>query len=199
MDFIRVTALVFALAAGGQALAADAGDWTVRAGPYLVAPKSDNSDIVSVDDGVSLGFTVSYQFTDRWAFEVLAAAPFSHDINLVGGGKVAEIKHLPPTFSLQYHWSNETAFSPYVGFGLNYTTFFDESTEGALAGSDLSLDDSFGYAAQLGANVELNERWAINVDLRWITIDTDATLDGVDVGDVEVDPFVGGISLGYRF
>ena len=195
-----VSVAVFVVtAAAGPALAADAGDWTVRAGPYVVAPKSDNSDLVSVDDGVSLGFTLSYRFTDRWAVEVLAATPFSHDINLVDGGKVAEISHLPPTFSLQYHWSNESPLSPYVGFGLNYTTFFDESTEGELAGSRLKLDDSFGYAGQLGVNVDLNERWAINVDLRWITIDTEATLDGVSVGDVEVDPFVAGLNVGYRF
>ncbi len=181
------------------AVAADAGDWTLRAGPYLVSPKSGNSDIVSVDDGTSLGFTVSYHFTPNWAFEVLAALPFSHDIDLVGGGKVAETKHLPPTFSLQYHWQNDTAFKPYVGFGLNYTTFFDESTEGALAGTSLSLDDSFGIATQLGADFELNDRWFLNVDLRWINIETDATLDGADLGSVEIDPFVGGINVGYRF
>jgi outer membrane protein len=191
--------LVLVLVLPAAPALADAGDWTVRAGPYLVAPKSDNSDIVTVDDGVSLGFTVSYAFTDNWAFEVLAATPFSHDIKLVGGDKVAEVKHLPPTFSLQYHWNNETSFSPYVGFGLNYTTFFDESTTGALAGSDLSLDDSFGFAAQLGTDLALNERWSLNLDLRWVNIETDATLDGADAGKVEIDPFVAGLNLGYRF
>ena len=189
--------LVLALAAGPAM--ADAGDWSIKAGPYLVAPKSDNSEIASVDDGYSLGFSVTYAFTDNWAFEVLAATPFSHDINLVGGGKVAEVKHLPPTFSLQYHWANASSFSPYVGFGLNYTSFFDESTTGALAGSDLSLDDSFGFAAQLGGNIELNERWSLNLDLRWINIETDATLDGMDAGKVEIDPFVAGLNVGYRF
>ena len=185
--------------AAGPAAAAEAGDWTFRAGPYLVAPKSDNSDIVSVDDGYSLGFTLSYNYSDSWAVELLAATPFSHDINLNGGGKVAETKHLPPTLSIQYHWVNETAFRPYVGLGLNYTTFFDESTEGALAGSDLSLDDSFGFASQLGANFMLNDRWDLNIDIRWINIETDATLDGADIGTVEIDPVVGGINLGYRF
>jgi outer membrane protein len=191
--------LVFVLALAAGPAFADAGDWDLKAGPYLVSPKSDNSDIVSVDDGVSLGFSVSYAFTDNWAFEVLAATPFSHDINLVGGDKVAEVKHLPPTFSLQYHWINDSAFRPYVGFGLNYTTFFDESTSGALDGVDLSLDDSFGFAAQLGGNFELNERWFLNLDLRWINIETDAKLDGVDAGKVEIDPFVGGLNIGYRF
>ena len=197
MKAIAPLALVLALPAAP--VLADAGDWTVRAGPYLVAPKSDNSDLVTVDDGVSLGFTVSYFFSDNWAFEVLAATPFSHDVDLVGGGKVADVKHLPPTFSLQYHWSNPSSFSPYVGFGLNYTPFFDGSTQGGLAGTNLELDDSFGFAAQLGADLELNERWSLNLDLRWVNIETDATLDGADLGTVEIDPFVAGINLGYRF
>ena len=191
--------LVLVLALPAAPALADAGDWTVKAGPYLVTPKSDNSDIVSVEDGASLGFSFTYSFTDNWAFEVLAATPFSHDIELVGGGKVAETKHLPPTFSLQYHWANDSSFSPYVGFGLNYTTFFDESTTGALAGTNLNLDDSFGFAAQLGGNLELNDRWYLNLDLRWINIETDASLDGVEVATVEIDPFVAGLNVGYRF
>ncbi len=198
MKKLAFTSLVLAIAAG-PAIGAEAGDWTFRAGPYLVSPKSDNSDVVSVDDGASLGFTISYNYSDNWAIELLAATPFSHDIDLVGGGKVGETKHLPPTLSVQYHWVNQTAFSPYVGIGLNYTTFFDESTEGALAGSNLSLDDSFGFASQLGANFRLNDRWDLNIDIRWINIETDATLDGADLGTVEIDPVVGGINLGYRF
>ena len=37
--------------------------------------------------------------------------------------------------------------SPFVGAGLNYTTFFSEDTTGALAGSKLKLQDSWGLAA----------------------------------------------------
>lgn len=184
----------------GPVCAADAGDWTVRAGPYLVAPKSDNSDIVGVDDGASLGFTISYNFTENWAVELLAATPFSHDITLnADGSKVAETKHLPPTLSVQYHWVNPSAFRPYIGVGLNYTTFFDESTTGALEGTSLSLDDSFGIASQLGANYEINDRWQLNLDIRWINIETDASLDGVEIATVEIDPVVYGLNVGYRF
>jgi len=193
---------VFALALVAVSVGAwaeDAGDWKVRAGAYMVAPKSDNSDLVTVDDGVSLGFNVTYYFTPNWALEVLAATPFTHDINLVGGDKVAETKHLPPTFTLQYHFDTGSSFHPYVGAGLNYTTFFDEKTTGALAGTDLNLDDSFGLALQLGADLDLSENWFVNGDVRWINIETDATLDGTPLGTVEIDPWVAGIELGRRF
>ena len=72
----------------------------------------------------------------------------------------------------------------------------------------LSLDDSVGVAAQLGADWTFADHWSLNFDVRWINIETDATLtldDGVnapvaaDVGTVEIDPWVYSINLGYRF
>ena len=188
------------LALGNTAVAAEAGDWIVRAGPYTVNPKSDNGDVVSVDDGVGLGFNFTYRFTPNWALEVLAAAPFSHDIELAANGvKVGETQHLPPTVSLQYHFTTSGAFHPYVGAGLNYTVFFDDKAVGPLAGSELSLDDSFGLAAQIGVDFDLTDDWLLNFDIRYIDIDTDATLDGAALTSAEIDPFVAGITLGRRF
>ncbi len=188
------------LAINGNALAQEAGDWKIRSGPYVVDPKSDNNDTVNVDAGAALGINFTYFFNENWAFEVLAATPFSHDINLNdGGAEVGETKHLPPTFSLQYHFQLGNAFKPYVGLGVNYTLFFDEELSGPLAGADLSLDNSFGLAAQLGADYDLNDRWSLGANVRWIDIDAEAEVNGVGIGDVEVDPIVYGITLGYRF
>src|SRR5690606_18520805 len=113
--------------------------------------------------------------------------------------KVGETKHLPPTVSLQYHFAPAAKFRPYVGVGVNYTLFFSEDTQGALAGSKLELDPSFGLAAQLGADIALNDDWFVNLDLRWVDIDTDATLDGASLGSVAIDPVVFGLSIGRRF
>jgi len=187
------------LAINGTAIAQEAGDWMIRSGPYVVDPKSDNNDVVNVDAGTALGINFTYFFNETWAFEVLAATPFSHDINLNGGGEVGETKHLPPTFSLQYHFPLDGAFKPYAGLGVNYTLFFDEELSGPLAGSELDLDGSFGLAVQLGADFDLNDRWTLGANVRWIDIDTEAEVDGVSIGDVEIDPIVYGITLGYRF
>ncbi len=179
--------------------AADAGDWTFRIGPYGVLPKSDNGTITSVDDGFALGFNFTYHFDSNWALEVLAATPFSHDVNLVGGPQVGETKHLPPTVSMQYHFDTEGRIHPYVGLGVNWTIFFDEETTGPLAGSDLDLDDSLGFAAQIGADIDLNDTWFMNVDVRYMNIETDAELDGVFLEKVEIDPWVVGLEVGRRF
>jgi len=179
--------------------AQDAGDWIWRVGVHNVRPKSDNHDVVNVDAGASLTFNATYFLAPNSGVELLAAMPFAHDINLNGGGKVAETKHLPPTLSLQYHFNPDGAWRPYVGAGLNYTLFFDEKTVGALQGSDLELDPSWGLAAQAGLDVDLGSDWFVNADARWFDIDTDAKLNGTDLGTVEIDPYAFGLSIGRRF
>ena len=94
--------------------------------------------------------------------------------------------------------------------GLNWTLFFDEgltSDAQAVGFEDLSLDDSFGVAAQVGADWMIGERWLVNLDLRWINIESDVTVtldDGSGpvtgkLGTVEIDPWVYQLNVGYRF
>jgi len=183
------------------AQAYEKGDWLVRVGVGSVSPKSDNSSVVSVDDGTTLVFNGTYFFSPNLAFEVLAAAPFSHDIHdPTGAVKLGETKHLPPTFSLQYHFNTNGAFHPYVGAGLNYTLFFDEETSSALPDTSLSLDGSFGLAAQLGADFDLSDKMFLNIDVRWADIDTEASIPEAALNfDVEIDPMVYTIALGWKF
>jgi outer membrane protein len=108
--------------------ATDAGDWIFRVGVHSVRPKSNNHDLVNVDAAEMLTFNATYMLAPNWGVEVLAALPFQHDINLNGGGKVGETKHLPPTASVQYHFLPDGKVRPYVGAGLNYTMFFKEKT-----------------------------------------------------------------------
>lgn len=188
-----------AVSVGSVAQAQDAGDWIWRAGVHTVQPKSDNHSLVNVDGAAMLTFSGTYLFARNWGVEVLAALPFEHDINLNGGGKVAQTKHLPPTVSLQYHLNPDGAVRPYVGAGLNYTLFFSEDTTGALAGSKLKLDGAFGPAVQVGMDIDFASDWFINLDARWFDIDTDARLDGANLGTVEIDPYAFGVSIGRRF
>ena len=181
------------------ATAFEPGDWLVRAGASYVNPASDNSDIVSVDSDTSITFNFSYMMTDVWALELLAAVPFKHDIELLDGTKVGSTKHLPPTLSLQYHFRPTAQFQPYLGIGINYTNFFSEKTTGPLAGVDLNLGDSWGLAGQAGFDILFNDQWFFNLDVRYIDIDTKASLDGVSIGKVEIDPWVFGGHIGYRF
>jgi outer membrane protein len=193
------------------AFAYEAGTWVLRAGVGVVAPDSDNlvldpDTIIEVDDGTSLTLMGTYMFSPNWAFDILASWPFNHDIKLAGT-KIAETDHLPPTFSMQYHFLPDSTFQPYVGAGLNYTTFFSTDVEQVLTDltgvTDIDLDDSFGLALQLGADWTFGNRWLLNFDLRWIDIESDLTASDGDtseeLGTVKIDPWVYSINIGYSF
>jgi outer membrane protein len=198
----KATAAVMAalgMAMTGAAGAAEPQTWIFRVGAHDVAPKSDNHGTVNVDAAKTITFNLTRMFDEHWGVELLAAAPFEHDINLNGGGKVADVKHLPPTLSVQYHFSPEARLRPYAGLGLNATIFFSEHTTGALSGADLELDTSFGAAVQAGLDFDFSDNWFLNADVRWMDIDTKAKLDGVSLGKVAIDPMTFGISVGRKF
>jgi outer membrane protein len=222
---------------------AEQGDWLVRGGWTMVSPKSGNLKLgdlgpvpgldisidnasIEVDDGSSLGLTLTYMLTDNWAIDVLAAVPFKHDISLKatitdllppGGsftdsGKIGDTKHLPPTISVQYHFMPDAFFSPYVGVGLNMTIFSSESLNSdaqdlfealGLTNAKLSLDTSTGVAGQIGADFNLSGGWLINADIRYIDIGTKAKIKGdegtLSLGTVNIDPIVYSLMVGYRF
>jgi outer membrane protein len=187
------------LALAGSARAAEPSAWILRIGAHDVEPKSGNHAVVNVDSAKTLTFNLTRKFNERWGVELLAAMPFQHDVNLNGGGKVADVKHLPPTVSVQYHFAPAAKFRPYVGVGVNATIFFSEHTTGALDGADLDLDSSFGAAGQVGMDFDISGDWFLNADVRWIDIDTGAKLDGASLGNVAIDPLTFGISVGRRF
>ena len=195
------------------------GDYLLRVGASNVDPKDDNGSVlgldVNVDDAWSMTFTGEWMWKKNWGIEVLAAYPFEHDISVQGLGTVGSTKHLPPTLSLNYHFLPDTKFDPYLGAGINYTLFFDQDTKGALArdgsGGDLNVtEDSIGIAAQIGADWFINDKWFVNFNVRWIDIDTKARVtlasDSAIVPgggrvrtDVDIDPWIYGVHVGYRF
>lgn len=131
---------------------------------------------------------------DNQGVELLAATPFQHDISR-GGTNIASTRHLPPTLSLNYHFPTQTMFKPFVGIGVNDTAFFDEQT--SLGTFDLS--DSWGVAVHAGADYQISENGSLRFDVRWIDINTDATLNGAALAVVEIDPFIVGFSYIHRF
>lgn len=207
---VQKTLLASAIAASLLGLTAletqavEKGDWLMRVGVTNVSPNDGSSggglpdDAIGVGDNTQPSISFTYMYTKNLGVEILAALPFQHDITLDGVGKVGDTKQLPPTVSLEYHFSPDSNIRPYVGAGINYTTFFSESTTGALAGTDLSLDDSFGLALNAGIDVDINKKWFFNASVRYINIETTATTVVGDI-DVEVNPYVYTIGVGTTF
>ncbi len=179
--------------------------WLVRVGAHYVDPKSDNNDLVSVDGSLSATFDLTYMFNDHWGAELLGAWPFEHDISLANGPKVGDTKQLPPTLSVVYSILPHAQWRPYVGVGVNWTIFYDEDLSGPLAGAELSLDQSVGLAGVMGLDVHVADNWIVNVNVRYMNIDTDATVHlpnnggTLDVGSVQIDPWAFGVAVGLVF
>lgn len=182
-----------------SAFAFEQGRWLIRAGATNVDPKSNNHSVVKVDASAALSLNATYMISRNWALDILAAVPFKHNILLLDGTKIADTNQLPPTISLQYHFRSDERFQPYLGFGFNYTLFFNTDTTGPLADSSLDLGDSIGLATQLGFDYAIDDHWFLNFDIRYMDIHTVAKLDGASLGTVKIDPLVYGVSLGYQF
>ena len=122
--------------------------------------------------------------------------PFTHDVEDATGQKIGSFKHLPPTVSVKYNLPTTGGFTPYVGAGLNYTFVFDEK----LNGAKLKGDDSFGFSAVAGVGYQYpNSPWGVALDVRYINIESDLTINGVDSGTLKVDPTVVSLSASYKY
>lgn len=210
------------------AMAHEQGNWIVRAGLASVQPdaSSDPIDIAGivtlpeadVGDETQIGITGVYMIRDNWGIELLASTPFTHEIDISEINlNAGETKHLPPTLMLQFYPDfGGDKFHPYIGLGINTTIFFDEKVDDdlnlALDGivglppgtvdADLSLDQSWGLSAQVGFDYMINDNWLVNGSIWYTDIETEAKISTAvaDVKfDVEIDPVVYMLSIGYRF
>lgn len=217
MKFL-VAASVLAIATATPAWAqVEAGDVLVRARAILVSPTEDSGPVtpgfptgsVGVSDRAAPELDFTYMVTDHIGAELILATT-KHNITgrgaLSGLGEVASTRVLPPTLTLQYHFAPKSHVRPYVGAGINYTTFYSadasRSLEAAIGKTDVRLKDSFGHALQAGIDVDLSPRVFLNLDVKYIDIDTTARLTtggAVNRVDVSIDPIVPAIGIGMRF
>lgn len=208
------------------ALAIEEGDFILRVGATSVQPDESSSVITTaatgplagtaagVGNNTQLGLNLVYMYTDNIGVEILAATPFEHELTVSGLGaygfattKLGTTKQLPPTLSALYYFgSSDDAVRPYAGLGVNYTTFFQASlsnqARSELAGRRLKLDDSIGLSMRAGLDWDLNNQWILNASLWRIDIDTKAQLQsalGKVRANVDIDPYVYMVSIGYKF
>lgn len=206
MNKLFLTTAIAALAFTGTTEAAE-GDWVFRLRALGVAP-NESATITPIGGDVAIDTSyvpeldISYFFTDHIAAElILGVTP--HDVMAVntaaGNIDLGSVTLLPPTLTVQYHFQPEASFRPYIGAGVNYTVFFNEDLPAVGAATSISYDNSFGLAAQVGADIDLNETWFLNVDLKWVDINSDVTVNNTITADVDIDPWIFGIGVGRRF
>jgi outer membrane protein len=203
--------------------AVEKGDWLVRAGAVWVNPDDDDARVTplglkgaEVDDAWSVGYTISYLFTDNFALSLLGVIPgaLNHDIKankqlkgVLGSSDIGDTDVFPPTLTAQWHFLPKNKFRPYVGVGVNYTNFSDEdassSFESVAGKTNIDIDDSWGLAGEVGLDVDLTDRFFVNASLWYIDLNADAKLKTANLGrqkvDIDINPFVLLLAAGYRF
>ena len=196
---LQRAALALAVAASFAApMAAQAQE-----GPWLVRVRAVNLDSANKDStGLELTVNnkvipevdISYFFTPNIAAELILTYPQKHTLK-AGGTEIGTLKHLPPTLTAQYHFTDLGAFKPYVGAGVNYTRF---SSVELPAGVDIDRN-SYGLAVQAGFDYEVAKNVYLNVDVKKVQIRTDVSAGGSKIGEFKVDPLLVGVGVGYRF
>lgn len=195
-----------------------AGDVLLRARAIMVAPNERSGSVlpafpgekVRVDNSFMPEIDASYMASDHIGFELIASTTKHHADGRTGTtrsiGQLASTWVLPPTLTAQYHFRPHSRVRPYVGAGLNYTIFWNEkassSLEKAVGSTRVHMKDSFGWAAQAGVDVDLTRRIFLNLDVKYIDIDTTARLRTTAAGTQQVrlhlDPLVLGVGLGFK-
>jgi outer membrane protein len=200
--FLRLAAGLAAVAAMPAFAQGTDDAWVVRVGAHVVDPKTDNGHLAGMNASVSSSarptVSISYLLSSAWDIDLLAAAPFRHEVRL-NGQNAASTKQLPPTLGLNYHFFADAPVSPFLGAGVNYTRFFDTHGKGLLEGSKVKIENSWGVAAHAGVDMKLSPVWLVTVDARWMRIRGHVHVDGANVGQAKIDPLVLGFSIGRRF
>jgi outer membrane protein len=216
---LAVSALALAASSAFAAPAqAEAGDVYVRLRGIVVMPNESSSGIlpafpteqVKISNSVMPEVDLTYMATDHVGFELIAATTKHHasgKTGTTGGiGRLASTWVLPPTLTAQYHFSPSAKARPYVGAGVNYTLYYSEKAssglEAAVGATRVRMKSSFGWAAQAGVDIDLSPKTFLNVDVKYVDMDTTARLDTTAIGTqrvrIDINPIIVGVGIGFR-
>ena len=199
-----------------MALAKSAGDFVIRMRAIGVIPDEggaadDGTTVINGDHGSATDVGPEPSFThsnnDNTAAELMPATTI-HDASVAdstrGNVDRGTVRLLPPTLMLQYPMLPKGDISPYVGGGVNYTSFYDKSGgagNSAVTVSSIDYSNGFGYGCQVGVDFKIDDKWHLNADMKKIFLSTDINLNkgAVKVNDADVDPWIIGVGIGYTF
>jgi outer membrane protein len=175
---------------------------------------------LEVDNNTIPELDFSYYITKNIAAELILAIGTRHDVNInsLGAGAavtnadLGSVNLLPPTLTAQWHFMPDQMFDPYVGAGITYSRSLDRNltVQTAVGPRSIHVDrNMFGPALQVGFDINLQDKWLINFDVKKIWLNTDVTLDtqgalGTATGyqkidDLDINPWVVSVGFGKKF
>ena len=186
---------------------------------------TDNAGF-EVQDADTAGLVLDYFVNDNVSLEMVLGAPPKMElsgvgrVNMIGNlgvelgdyDKIATTRAYTPTFLAKYQFGTvDSKIRPYVGGGLMWAHFSDVKTDkniklplGAQI-KDVDVDDAIAPVVVAGLDYNINKDWFATASVSYAHLSTDATLkiDGpvkiTGKSEIEINPIVTYVGLGYRF
>ena len=191
------------------------GDWLLRAGVHQLNPDKNNlpdtfGGNVVFDKSEAFTLDAEYMFTEHLGADLFVPTYFSNDIQLKNtplgnSARIGETDVFTPILGLNWHFNPGGPIRPYLGVGVNWTDFSGEEISnravGLPANSRLDIDQAWGPAGRIGVDIGTDEHWFLNLDVRYVDLDTDVearvpsgiSTTTVPVGEANIDPWLYGI------
>ena len=177
-----------------------------------------NTANLQVDGNTIPEVDFSYYVTKNIAAELILAVGTRHDVHVSGTGglvnhDLGSVNLLPPTLTAQWHFMPDTMVDPYVGAGGAFVLGMDRSLTANVSNGaailPIHIDRSaFGAVLQAGFDVNLQDKWLVNFDVKKIWVNTDVKLNATDVltpagfqkiDKLDLNPLVLSIGIGKKF
>jgi outer membrane protein len=193
-------ALLSALAAG----TASAEGFDATLGYENVHPSGNNGSLGGIDTNVDSGWSMTgslgYHFDPHWSADFWTGlTKAKHTISQTGVGDIAQADTRPMALTVNYHFLPESKFNPYLGVGYGWLDVSNEKGLGTLSGDTIKAGNDSGLSYVLGADVALNDNVFLRGSARHLQASSDVTINGTAAGTVKLDPWVYGVSVGYKF
>lgn len=194
--------LPLAAAVATPARAQDSGNWLLRArATQFDAASSDSSGLgLSLDNKTLAGLDVAVFFGPNVAAELSLTAPRRHTLQ-ANGAAFATLDLMPVSLTVQYHFTGQSNWRPYLGLGVNHTQLSSVNFDpGAITLLSPDIErGSTGLVVQAGVDVPLGGGWLINMDVKKAQVRTDVSLGGLKAGTFRIDPVMVSVGVGRRF
>lgn len=221
MKILQALLVVSALCASTSACAQTAGVWSVKVfynklspqgtSGAISAPSAPNSTVKADSDSQPV-FGIAYDFNDHVSAELALGVPYTSKLSgagaLQGVGNLGSAQFLPPTLFAQYHFMDAgSAFRPYVGLGLTYAMFRDETGSGALTAisnpggppTTFSIDRAWGVTPEVGLTYAFNNKWFAVAVVSKIYVSSTVHFSTGQTASATLNPLATAVGIGYRF
>lgn len=192
------------------------GEWRARIRATHVSPQASAS-ISTIGGNVTIGQSTipeldfTYFFINRFSANLILGTTRNKVTatgTALGNIPLGKVWLLPPTLTFLYHQPLGHGILPYAGAGLNYTIFYGKRFSSPVA--DITYKNRFGFATQLGCDIDISKKWFVNVDAKkiWLKTSNDVTtvpLEALDNAsatvhsNTKINPWLLSAGIGLKF